>query len=53
MSDMKANQCTDAKQGGEGTNSFDGKSYDAMTVSVGEKVGQGNAPMPPKDVGTK
>jgi hypothetical protein len=53
MSDMKANQSTDAKQGGEGTNSFDGKSYDAMTVSVGEKVGQGNAPMPPKDEGTK
>lgn len=35
-SDMKERQSTDSKQGGEGTNSFDGKSYDPMTVSVGQ-----------------
>lgn len=53
MSNEKARQSTDAKQGGEGTNSFNGKSYEAMTVSIGPKVGQGTAPKPPVDVGTK
>ena len=36
MSNEKARQHTDAKQGGEGTNSFHNKSYDAMTVAIGE-----------------
>ena len=36
MSDLKERQSTDSKQGGEGTNTFDGKSYDPMLKSVGE-----------------
>ena len=53
MSDMKARQTTDAKQGGEGTNSFDGKSYEAMTKNIGTPPGNTAAPMPNKDEGTK
>ena len=36
MSDTKQRQTTDSKQGGEGTNSFHGKSYDPMTVAIGQ-----------------
>jgi hypothetical protein len=53
MSDAKARQTTDAKQGGEGTNSFNGKSYDPMTKNIGTPPGNTKAPMPPKDEGTK
>ncbi len=34
MADLKERQTTDSKQGGEGTNSFDGKGYDAMLKDI-------------------
>ena len=53
MSDIKTRQSTDSKQGGEGTNSFHNKSYDAMTKSIGTPPGNTQAPLPPKETGTK
>ena len=53
MTDMKQRQHTDSKQGGEGTNSFHNKSYDAMTKNIGTPPGNTQAPVPAKDVGTK
>ncbi len=49
----KENQSTDNDQGGEGTNSFHNKSYDALTKNIGTPPGNTEAPVPPKDVGTK
>jgi hypothetical protein len=49
----KERQSTDSKQGGEGTNSFHNKGYEALTVNIGKKLGQGEAPVPAKDTGTK
>lgn len=34
MSDTKARQSTDAKQGGEGTNSFHNKGYDFLSKDI-------------------
>ena len=33
MSDMKSRQQTDSKQGGEGTTSFNGKSYEFLSAT--------------------
>lgn len=33
MSDIKTRQQTDSAQGGEGTNSFNGKSYDFLSTN--------------------
>ena len=52
MSDIKARQTTDAKQGGEGTNSLNGKSYEALTKDIG-KVENTVAETPAIDEGTK
>ena len=53
MSDAKARQTTDAAQGGEGTNSLNGKSYEPMVKNIGSPPGNTQAPVPAKDVGTK
>jgi hypothetical protein len=39
MSDIKNRQSTDADQGGEGTNSFHNKGYDALTKSINDSTG--------------
>ena len=50
----KERQTTDSDQGGEGTNSFNGKSYDAMTKSIGENpIGNTVGGEKPLDDGTK
>ena len=53
MSDINERQSSDAKQGGEGTNSFHNKGFDALTKNIGKKVGQGEAPEPEDKAGTK
>ena len=58
MSDLKANQTTDSKQGGEGTNSLHNKSYDPMTTSVNASTGVNaekskDKNLPPITEGTK
>ena len=50
---VPANQNPDSRQGGEGTNSFHGKSYDALLKNIGTPPGNTAAEMPAKDVGTK
>jgi hypothetical protein len=52
MSDIKSRQSSDNAQGGEGTNSLNGKSYEALTKDIG-KVENTVAEVPAKDVGTK
>lgn len=52
MSDIKERQSTDSKQGGEGTNSLDGKSYDFLGKDIGA-VENTVAEVPAKDQGTK
>jgi hypothetical protein len=50
----KERQTTDSDQGGEGTNSFNGKSYDALTKSIGENpIGNTTGGEPALDKGTK
>ena len=53
MSEIKERQSSDSAQGGEGTNSFDGKSYEAMTKNIGTPPGNTQAPVPAKDEGTR
>lgn len=53
MADLKERQSTDSKQGGEGTNSLNGKSYDPMLKNIGTPPGNTQAPMPDQNVGTK
>lgn len=50
---MKERQTTDSKQGGEGTNSFHQKGYEPLLKNIGTPPGNTEAPMPPKDSGTK
>lgn len=52
MSDTKRNQSTDSAQGGEGTNSFNGKSYSPLTKDIG-RVANTQAPVPDPKVGAK
>ena len=52
MKENYSKQHTDSKQGGEGTNSFNGKSYDPMLKDIGE-VENTVAEVPPIDEGTK
>lgn len=52
MSDIKDRQSTDSKQGGEGTNSLNGKSWDFMGKNI-DAVENTVAETPPKDQGTK
>jgi hypothetical protein len=53
MSDEKARQHSDSKQGGEGTNSFHNKSYDPMTKSIGQPPGNTTGGEKKIDEGTK
>ena len=53
MSDVKERQTSDSKQGGEGTNSFHNKSYDALTKNIGTPPGNTQAPEPDNKTGTK
>jgi len=53
MSDAKARQQTDSKQGGEGTNSLHNKGWDPMTKNIGTPPGNTQAPTPDSKVGTK
>lgn len=55
---LKERQQTDSKQGGEGTTSFHGKSYDPMLKSINEGRGvdaerSKDKNLPPIDEGTK
>lgn len=50
---MKERQTTDSKQGGEGTNSLHQKGWDPLLKNIGTPPGNTQAPMPPKDTGTK
>ena len=53
MSEIKARQQTDSKQGGEGTNSLHNKGYDALTKNIGTPPGNTQAPEPDNKIGTK
>jgi hypothetical protein len=51
---MSDKQSTDSKQGGEGTNSFNGKGYDALTKDIGlNPIGNTTGGEKPIDEGTK
>lgn len=52
MSNLNERQTTDSKQGGEGTRSLDGKSYDALYKDISE-VENTEAEVPAVTDGTK
>lgn len=53
MSDPKQRQSTDSAQGGEGTVSLNGKSYDPMLKNIGTPPGNTKATEPELKEGTK
>ncbi len=52
MSDIKTRQTSDSAQGGEGTNSLNGKGYEALTKNI-DPIENTVAEVPAKDKGTK